>query len=94
MHKSTGTHHRHCTTTVVTGESFASKAGLALIEMGGKKKSLGQLFMSLGTIRRAKKQIAADNLIIRSWAWALHYLTEIGLSHEASGLIEQERWGR
>lgn len=37
MHKSTDTHHRHCTTSVVTGESFASKAGLALIEMGGKK---------------------------------------------------------
>lgn len=37
-HKSTDTHHRHCTTTVVTGESFVAKAGLALIEMGGKKK--------------------------------------------------------
>lgn len=50
--------------------------------------------MSLGTIMRAKKQIAADNLIIRSGAWALHYLTEIGFSQKASGLIEQERWGQ
>ena len=58
------------------------------------KKFLGQLFLSLGTIIRAEKQIAADNLIIRYWAWALHYLTEIGVSQEASGLIEQERWGQ
>lgn len=69
-------------------ERFASKACLALMEM--VKNVFGQLFMSLWK----KKHIVADNLIMRSWPWALHYLTEIGLSQEALGLIEQERWRR
>lgn len=85
------THHRYHTVTVLVGESFASKAVLALIER--KKKSWVSSLCLWGQ-SGAKKQIAADNLIIHCWAWALHYLTEIDLSQEASGFIEQERWGR
>lgn len=44
--------------------------------------------------KKKKKQIAAHNLIIHYRAWTLNYLTEIGLSLEASGLIEQERRGQ
>ena len=94
-HTLTNTHtHTHSSSSTATKQQLWRRGRRWLDSNREERKSLGQLFVSSGTIRGAKKQIAAHDLIIRYRAWALNYLTEIGLSLGPSGLIEQERWGR
>lgn len=59
MHKNKGTH-SHYTTTVTVGESFASKAGSALLE--GKKRILGSALYVFGDNQGSKKSRLAQTI--------------------------------